>query len=77
MGEALAKCMRRPIRNVESVNLDPYLSEALLSQRNRIDIALLLFQTGKSNLMPSILEDIMYFQQAIIDKYCIAEVQDD
>jgi hypothetical protein len=61
---------------MEKVNLDPFLSEALLSQRNRIDNALLLFQLGKDALMPTVLEDIFVHQQDIIDKYCIADVQD-
>ena len=58
---------------MQSVNLDPYLKEALLSQQNRITIALLLFDIGRADLMPTQLEDIHFHSQGIIDKYCVVE----
>jgi hypothetical protein len=61
---------------MENVNLNAYLKEALLSQRNRVDMALVLFDKGEAGLMATALEDIWTSWQAIMDKYCFAEHED-
>ncbi len=59
--------------NFRNVDLDEYLQEALISQRKRIDIALLLFANGRQDLMATQIEDIHFHSQAILDKYCVIE----
>jgi hypothetical protein len=61
---------------MEHVNLNSYLKEALLSQRNRIDMALVIFDKGEELLMATALEDIWTSWQSIMDKYCFAEHED-
>jgi hypothetical protein len=61
---------------MEAVNLNPYLKEALLSQRNRIDIALAIFDKEEATLMATALEDIWASWQSIMDKYCFSEYED-
>jgi hypothetical protein len=58
---------------MEKVILDPYLKEALLSQQNRTAIAILLFDAGRADLMPTQIEDIHFHSQAILEKYCVVE----
>jgi len=61
---------------LEKVKLNPYLAEAIASQLNRLQIASLLFVLKRDDLMPTVLEDVFYHQQEILDKYCIADKQE-
>ena len=47
------------------------LEERLKTTRNRAEIALLLIAQSREELLPTILEDIYFGTQLILDKYCI------
>ena len=49
------------------------LTERIKTARNRCDIALILIDKGKDNLLPTILEDLFYGSQIILDRYCVKE----
>jgi len=50
------------------------LAERLKSSRNRVDIALILIDIDRRDLVYTMLEDLFYGAQIIIDKYCLKEV---
>ncbi len=60
----------------KSVILDPYLAEAIASNKNRMDICMLLFQCGKSQLLATAIEDAFVMWQFVLEKYCIIEGED-
>ncbi len=47
------------------------LEERLKTTRNRAEIALLLIAQSREELLPTMLEDIYFGAQLILDKYCI------
>jgi len=47
------------------------LEERLKTTRNRAEIALLLIAQGREELLPTMLEDIYFGTQLILDKYCV------
>ena len=49
------------------------LVERLTTTKKRCDIALLLVQYGKEELLPTILEDIFFGSQCILDYYCVKD----
>lgn len=51
--------------------MDKWLDDQLKTSRNLIDIALLLIDTDNQELLPTILELLLYYAQTIVDKNCI------
>ncbi len=49
------------------------LLERLKTTRNRADIAILLLKLNRHELIYTVLEDLHYGTQNLIDKYCIKE----
>jgi len=49
------------------------LLERLKSLRNRIDIGVILVGLNKEALIYTILEDIYYHSQNLLDKYCVKQ----
>ena len=47
------------------------LDELLHSAYNRVVIARLLLEQGKTELLPTILEDLFWTAQTIVDNHCI------
>ena len=47
------------------------LLEAVKSQRNRLAIATHLIQIEAWDLLCTVLEDVLYYQQAIVEAYCV------
>ncbi|GAI04365.1 unnamed protein product, partial [marine sediment metagenome] len=50
------------------------LQEWLKTTRARCEIALLLIDAKRNDLLPTILEDLFYGTQIILDCYCIEEI---
>ncbi len=57
--------------NDEPTEMENDLEERLKTTRNRTEIALLLIAQGREELLPTMLEDIYFGTQLILDKYCI------
>ena len=49
------------------------LEERLKTTRNRVDITLILLGLQRQDLIYTILEDLHYGTQLIMDKYCLKE----
>ena len=49
------------------------LMELLKSIRNRVDIATILINLGRDELLPTILEDMYQDCQTITDEYCVVK----
>ena len=49
------------------------LEERLKTMRNRVDIALLLHEQGYDSLIYTVIEDMAYGVQIILDRYCIRD----
>ena len=47
------------------------VDDCLYSLGNRIEVAKILSETGKIKLLETVLEDIAYFCQALIDEHCV------
>jgi len=47
------------------------LEEAVQSQANRCEIALRLLLQGEIDLTYTVLEDIFFYQQEIVDEWCV------
>ena len=47
------------------------LAEELRSNLNRVKIALVLVETGNVDLLPTALEDLLYYVQEIVERHCI------
>uniref|UniRef100_A0A6M3J3T7 Uncharacterized protein n=1 Tax=viral metagenome TaxID=1070528 RepID=A0A6M3J3T7_9ZZZZ len=49
------------------------IGECLYSNGNRIEIAKILFNMGKHDLLATILEDLLYHIQNMVDEYCVVK----
>jgi len=49
------------------------LNEQLKTTRNLCDVAIILVQLGKENLLPTILETLHQETQGMIDDYCVVK----
>lgn len=58
-------------RNDEPQELSNDLEERLVSLRNMVDLALLAFEIGKHNLVPTAIEEAFYKTQKLVDDYCV------
>ena len=47
------------------------IDECLYSPGNRVAIAKILDSMGETKLLDTILEDVAYFVQCMVDEYCI------
>lgn len=54
---------------MDTLQLEEYLKTA----KNRIEIATVLIQVKRPDLLPTILEDLQYTVQLIIDDFCVAQ----
>ena len=55
----------------EPMEFDNELQERLLSLHNMVALALLAFEQNRHELLPTVLEEIHYKSQTILDLYCI------
>jgi len=53
------------------------LLEAVKSQRNRLAIATHLIQIEAWDLLCTVLEDVLYYQQAMVEAHCIKDGDSD
>jgi hypothetical protein len=60
----------------EPTECDNDLEERLFSARNMIDLALLAFDEGKHELIPTAIEDAYYKLQWLVDDYCVEGIKD-
>ncbi len=49
------------------------LEERLKTARNRCSIALLLIEHGRDELLPTVLEELFYGCQIILDRHCVVD----
>ena len=47
------------------------IGQCLYSNGNRIEIAKLLYEAGRDDLLATILEDLLYHIQNMVDVYCV------
>ena len=57
----------------EPKEMENDLEERLVSLRNQIELALLAFNTGRHELLPTALEDLYYKAHLILEEYCICD----
>ncbi|KKN12489.1 hypothetical protein LCGC14_1016130 [marine sediment metagenome] len=56
--------------------IDPWLKEQIQTSRNLCEIALILIEIKRGELLPTVLELLHYYTQTIIDKHCIKELNE-
>lgn len=66
-------CWRFPDPAEPTEILGNDLLERLKSAKNRAEIAILLIETGNRDLVYTVIEDMVYGCQILIDKYCVKE----
>ena len=57
--------------NNEPTTMDNELVERLKTTKNRAEIALLLIEIGRKDLIYTVIEDLAYGVQIITDKFCV------
>ena len=54
----------------------PWLKEQIQTSKNLCEIALILIEVKREDLLPTVLELLFYYTQTIIDKHCIKELNE-
>ena len=49
------------------------LEDCLYSTGNRVEIAKMLLNLGRTDLLATVLEDLYYGTQLILDEYCVVK----
>ena len=51
----------------------PWLKDQIKTSKNLCEIALILIEVGRRELLPTVLELLFYYTQTIMDESCIEE----
>lgn len=58
----------------EPTEMENDLAERIIGAAKRCEIALLLIEKERQDLVPTVLEDLYYGVHLILEKYCIKEL---